>query len=130
MSFGLSRNDSRSEMIGADAVVAFFDAKTGRGHAVDYYLQSAQQCVGGTGSQSFEGACPDVKLSSTGSDSITLLHAAVVNGYTMVTFKRPQVAGMKSGSNNKDVHFKITEFIFIQLTINWISMCIRTDLKR
>jgi hypothetical protein len=93
MSFGLSRNDSRSEMIGSDAVVAFFDPKTGRGHAIDYYLQSGQQCVGSTGSQSYEGACPDTKLSSTGSDSITLLHAAVVNGYTMVTFKRPQVAG-------------------------------------
>ena len=38
MAFGLSKNDRKSEMIGADSVVVFFDKTTGRGHAVDYYL--------------------------------------------------------------------------------------------
>lgn len=69
MAFGLSQNDTKSQMIGADAVVAYFDQTTGRGHAVDYYLESKQQCVGSYGS------CPDIKLSSNSSDSITLLHA-------------------------------------------------------
>ena len=30
MAFGLSKNDTRSEMIGADVVVAYFDETTGR----------------------------------------------------------------------------------------------------
>lgn len=87
MAFGLSKNDTKSEMVGADAVVAFFDAATGRGHAIDYHLESKQQCVGSFGS------CPDIRFTTNVStDSITLLHAAVVNGFTMVTFKRPLVA--------------------------------------
>lgn len=86
MAFGLSKNDTKSEMIGADTVVVYFDHTTGRGHAIDYNLESKQQCTGSYGS------CPDVKLSPNASDSITLLHAAVVNGFTMVTFKRPLVA--------------------------------------
>lgn len=36
------------------------------------------------------GSCPDVKFDG-GSDSLTLLHGAIVNGYSMVTFKRPQL---------------------------------------
>lgn len=47
--------DTKSEMVGADAVVAFFDRKTGRGHVIDYNLESKQQCVGSYGS------CPDIK---------------------------------------------------------------------
>ena len=30
MAFGLSKNDTKSEMIGADAVVAYFDETTGK----------------------------------------------------------------------------------------------------
>lgn len=42
MAFGLSKDDSKSNMIGADAVVAYFDDKQ-KGHAVDYYLSSKEQ---------------------------------------------------------------------------------------
>lgn len=42
MAFGLSKDDSKSSMIGADAVVAWYDSN-GRGHAVDYYLGSKEQ---------------------------------------------------------------------------------------
>lgn len=59
---------------------------SGRGHAIDYHLESKQQCVGAYGS------CPDVRLSTNSSDSVTLLHGAKVNGFTMITFKRPLVA--------------------------------------
>ena len=40
MAIGLSKDDSRSNMIGADAVVVWYD---GKGHAVDYFLESKQQ---------------------------------------------------------------------------------------
>ncbi|RWS12065.1 protein Skeletor: isoforms D/E-like protein, partial [Dinothrombium tinctorium] len=84
MAFGLGKDDSKSSMINADAVVTWYDRETGRGNAVDYYLQSKEQCVGNRGS------CPDLKHSGA-SDSYSILHAAVVNDFTMITFKRPQL---------------------------------------
>ncbi|KAF8773852.1 Protein Skeletor like protein [Argiope bruennichi] len=83
MSFGLSKNDTKSEMVKADAIVAWID-KRGKGHAQDYYLGSKEQCVGRRGS------CPDTKFPDA-TESVTLLNAAKVNGYTMITVKRPQV---------------------------------------
>ncbi|XP_077543811.1 protein Skeletor, isoforms B/C-like [Haemaphysalis longicornis] len=85
MSFGLSKDDTRSLMLDADAVVTWID-KAGRGHAVDYYLSSKEQCVG------TRGSCPDDKISRGAGNSVTLLDAAMVNGYQMVTFRRPQAA--------------------------------------
>ncbi|CAL1280275.1 unnamed protein product [Larinioides sclopetarius] len=83
MSFGLSKNDTKSQMEKADAIVAWID-KRGKGHAQDYYLGSKEQCVGRRGS------CPDSKFPDA-TESVTLLNAARVNGYTMITIKRPQV---------------------------------------
>lgn len=85
MAFGLGKDDAKSDMINSDAVVAWIDDKTKKGFAVDYFLGSKEQCVGG------KGACPDVKVSKASSDSITLLHASLVNGFSMITFKRPQL---------------------------------------
>lgn len=85
MSLGLGKDDSRSLMVAADAVVAWID-ELGSGHAVDYYLGTKEQCVG------TRGSCPDVKHPGA-TDSIILLHAAKVNGFSMVTFKRPQLGG-------------------------------------
>ena len=42
MAFGLSKNDSISDMNNADAIVAFMD-KRKKGHAVDYFLGSKEQ---------------------------------------------------------------------------------------
>lgn len=42
MAFGLSKDDSKSNMIGSDAVVAWYD-RQGKGHAVDYYLGNKEQ---------------------------------------------------------------------------------------
>lgn len=42
MAFGLSKNDTKSQMNNADAIVAFTD-KHKRGHAVDYFLGSKEQ---------------------------------------------------------------------------------------
>lgn len=87
MAFGLGKDDSKSEMNNADAVVAWVERATGQVHATDYFLGSSkQQCV----NDPKAGSCPDVKLAN-GSDSLTLLHGAIVNGYSMVTFKRPQL---------------------------------------
>ncbi|GIX68217.1 hypothetical protein CEXT_170361 [Caerostris extrusa] len=68
MSFGLSKNDTKSDMVKSDAIVAWMDRRV---------------CW-------TEGSCPDTKFSD-GTDSVTLLNAATVNGYTMITVKRPQV---------------------------------------
>jgi hypothetical protein len=42
MAFGLSKDDSKSEMINADAVVAWV-MPNGNGRAVDYHLGSKEQ---------------------------------------------------------------------------------------
>lgn len=56
MSFGLSGDESRSSMIGGDVVVGWYDRATGRGHVVDYYLESKSQCSGR------RGTCPDSRI--------------------------------------------------------------------
>ncbi|XP_022663529.1 protein Skeletor, isoforms B/C-like isoform X2 [Varroa jacobsoni] len=84
MAFGLSMDDTKTRMVGSDAVVTWIDHQ-GRGHAVDYYLGSKEQCVGK------RGACPDIKQRGA-RDSVTVLNTAFVNGYHMITYKRPQVA--------------------------------------
>lgn len=86
MAFGLGKDDSKSDMNNADAVVAWVDRQTGQVHATDYFLGSKAQCV----NDPKHGSCPDTKLQG-GGDSLTLLHGAIVNGYSMVTFKRPQL---------------------------------------
>ncbi|KAG9510585.1 Protein Skeletor, isoforms D/E, partial [Fragariocoptes setiger] len=90
MAFGLGKDDARSDMINADAVVTWVDRVTGHVHAVDYFLSSKEQCSALSSSGPYRGSCPDVKFSG-GSDSLTLLHGAIINSYTMVTFKRPQL---------------------------------------
>lgn len=89
MAFGLGKDDSKSDMNNADAVVAWVERQTGQVQAIDYFLGAKQQCKQ-TSQGSYSGSCPDVKLKG-GTDSLTLLHGAIVNGYSMVTFKRPQL---------------------------------------
>ncbi|EDW84281.2 uncharacterized protein Dwil_GK13233 [Drosophila willistoni] len=85
MSFGISPNKNISQMIGADAVVAWVDPETGNGFAQDYYLDGKAQCSGG------RGACPDTKIAEK-TNSIRLLNAAMVNGYSIVTYQRSLAA--------------------------------------
>uniref|UniRef100_A0A6P7FTC9 Protein Skeletor, isoforms B/C isoform X1 n=1 Tax=Diabrotica virgifera virgifera TaxID=50390 RepID=A0A6P7FTC9_DIAVI len=82
MSFGLSGDDSKTVMIGGDVVVAWVDKETLKGFAEDYYLEDKSQCSGPTGS------CPDNRLEEN-TNSIRLLNAAMVNGYSIVTYQRP-----------------------------------------
>lgn len=44
MAFGLSKDDTKTKMVGSDAVVTWIDYQ-GRGHAVDYYLGSKEQVI-------------------------------------------------------------------------------------
>uniref|UniRef100_A0AAG5CXG1 Protein Skeletor n=1 Tax=Anopheles atroparvus TaxID=41427 RepID=A0AAG5CXG1_ANOAO len=82
MSFGVSPNPQQSQMIGADVAVVWVDKATGKGYAQDYYLDAKSQCSGGRGS------CPDTRITEN-SNSIRLLNAAMVNGYSIVTYQRP-----------------------------------------
>ncbi|CAH0777887.1 unnamed protein product, partial [Bemisia tabaci] len=81
MSFGLSGDDKKNKMIGGDVVVAWINHETLSGFAVDYYLDDKSQCSGPRGS------CPDDKLQE-GAESVRLLNAALVNGYSIVTYQR------------------------------------------
>ncbi|KAL0276587.1 UNVERIFIED_CONTAM: hypothetical protein PYX00_004134 [Menopon gallinae] len=81
MSFGLSGDDTKSQMVGGDVTVAWVDKDTLKGHAYDYYLDAKSQCSGGRGS------CPDDKILER-SNSVRLLNAALVNGYSIVTYQR------------------------------------------
>ncbi|XP_055540426.1 protein Skeletor, isoforms B/C isoform X1 [Wyeomyia smithii] len=82
MAFGISPDNAQSIMVGADAAVVWVDKATGKGFAQDYYLDAKSQCSGGRGS------CPDTRISEN-SNSIRLLNAAMVNGYSIVTYQRP-----------------------------------------
>lgn len=55
MSFGISPNKAKTEMIGADVAVVWIDEK-GRGNAQDYILKDKSQCSGK------DGSCPDTRI--------------------------------------------------------------------
>ncbi|XP_076165235.1 DM13 and DOMON_DOH domain-containing protein skeletor isoform X2 [Ptiloglossa arizonensis] len=82
MAFGLSGDPVRSAMVGGDVVVAWVDKQTLQGYAVDYFLDAKSQCSGGRGS------CPDTRIQEN-TNSIRLLNAALVDGYSIVTYQRP-----------------------------------------
>ncbi|CAD7084416.1 unnamed protein product [Hermetia illucens] len=81
MAFGVSPNIYKTVMVGADPVVAGVDRESGKGFAVDYYLDAKSQCSGK------HGSCPDTRIQE-GTDSVRLLNAAMVNGYSIVTYQR------------------------------------------
>ncbi|KAK9502078.1 hypothetical protein O3M35_012681 [Rhynocoris fuscipes] len=82
MSFGLSGDDRKSAMVGGDVVTAWVDQNTLNGYAHDYYLDSKSQCAG------TRGSCPDYRIEPN-TESVRLLNAALVNGYSIVTYQRP-----------------------------------------
>nr|XP_031843267.1 protein Skeletor, isoforms B/C isoform X1 [Nomia melanderi] len=82
MAFGLSADPERSRMVGGDVVVAWVDKQTLQGYAIDYFLDAKSQCSGGRGS------CPDTRIQEN-TNSIRLLNAALVDGFSIVTYQRP-----------------------------------------
>ncbi|XP_065916173.1 protein Skeletor, isoforms B/C-like [Dysidea avara] len=83
MSFGISGDDTRTNMVGADVVVAWV-GQDGVANAVDYYLTSRQQCRGGS------GVCPDDMITSNGggSQDIVNITGEVMNRQTCVQYSR------------------------------------------
>ena len=103
MALGLGKNDNISAMVNADAMVTWIDPVTLKGFAVDYHLGDKTPCTSVSTSSSNQasnngarvrGSCPDVLMSGA-TDSVTLLHSSIVNGFSMVTFKRPQLGGKR-----------------------------------
>lgn len=88
MSFGISSDTQKSDMVGGDVVVAWVNRLTGKGYAQDYFLDAKSQCSGNRGS------CPDTRLTDN-TNSIRLLNAAIVNDYSIVTYQRPLKAADK-----------------------------------
>lgn len=56
MAFGLSGEDGRPKMLGADVVIAYWDANIEQPKVVDYAITHLAQCDGN------RGVCPDEKL--------------------------------------------------------------------
>ncbi|KAG7297571.1 hypothetical protein JYU34_019614 [Plutella xylostella] len=81
MSFGLSGDATSSQMVGGDVAVAWVDKTSLKGYAHDYYLDAKSQCAG------VRGSCPDERLGAK-TNSLRLLNAALVNGYSIVTYQR------------------------------------------
>ena len=67
-------------MIGGDVTVAWMDHDTGQGFADDYYLDAKSQCAGG------KGACPDKNI-RRGRNDVRLLNSAIINDFTMLTYR-------------------------------------------
>ncbi|CAH2245286.1 jg15674 [Pararge aegeria aegeria] len=82
MSFGISGSPAHSQMVGGDVAVGWVDKATLKGYAEDYYLDAKSQCAGA------HGSCPDEAFAK-GTSSVRMLNAALVNGYSIVTYQRP-----------------------------------------
>ncbi|CAG0886547.1 unnamed protein product, partial [Cyprideis torosa] len=79
MSFGLSGSPERSEMIGADVAVAYFDER-GEPRVDDYFLSAKSQCDG------TRGVCPDTRIG--GSNDFHSVSGEYVGGVASITFRR------------------------------------------
>lgn len=85
MAFGLSGDPDRSRMVGGDVTVAWMNHQSGKGYAEDYFLDAKSQCAGK------RGACPDNNI-RRGTNNVRLLNSAVINDFTMLTFRQPLAA--------------------------------------
>ena len=54
----------------------------GQGYAEDYFLDAKSQCAGGRGS------CPDKNIPG-GKNKVRLLNSAIINDFTMLTYRQP-----------------------------------------
>lgn len=81
MAFGMSSDDTETKFTSSDAIIAWLGPK-GQGHVVDYFLMNTDKCNNG------RGMCPDAVYEGA-SNSVTLMNAAKVNDYVMITFRRP-----------------------------------------
>lgn len=69
-------------MIGSDVVVAYYDERSGRFHADDYYISGSSQCDG------VRGVCKDEII--RGRNDVKLIHGERRHGITTIIYERPQ----------------------------------------
>uniref|UniRef100_A0A4Y0BHE4 DOMON domain-containing protein n=1 Tax=Anopheles funestus TaxID=62324 RepID=A0A4Y0BHE4_ANOFN len=93
LSFGLSGSEQRSQMLGADVVVAFIDGH--RGYSVDYNITSLAPCVQVLGQN--KGVCRDDVVG--GLDSYQLHTFSRENDINTITFRRTLIS---SDSGDKE----------------------------
>lgn len=80
LSFGISGQENRAVMEGADVAVVFYDKSKSAVDVVDYYLSSKAQC------SLNDGACPDVRIQ--GLQNINLLNWKYENNILIATYQR------------------------------------------
>lgn len=81
VAFGLSGQENVPKMMGGDVVVIFYNKKTQKFNAVDYYMSDLSQCDGE------KGVCPDERVG--GKNDAIYLDGTRQNGVTSVTYMRP-----------------------------------------
>lgn len=102
MSFGISGSDSRSQMLGADVVVAYIDGH--RGYATDYNITSLAPCVQVLGQN--KGVCRDDVVG--GLDSFQLFTFSRDNGINTITFRRTLIS-----SDSGDKEFRLDKEMYV-----------------
>ncbi|XP_059489504.1 protein Skeletor, isoforms B/C [Neocloeon triangulifer] len=90
MAFGISGESGKSEMIGSDVVVAFYDKDQKEFRAVDYHITKYAQCDGA------EGVCPDERIG--GKNDAMVISGEQRDGVITITYKRP----LQTRDGNKD----------------------------
>ncbi|CAG0920566.1 unnamed protein product, partial [Notodromas monacha] len=81
MAFGLSGVPGRSEMIGADVVVAYYNTDEDAFRVQDYFMSDKAQCDGQ------RGVCPDTRLQ--GENDAEYLSGDLQDGVMVFTYRRP-----------------------------------------
>ena len=125
MAFGISGDDTRTFMVGADVVVTWVDEDGPE--AVDYYLTGRVQvsyilfvvtcvhvfiqCRGG------EGVCPDTLITEqSGTQDVTLISGDVTNDRRCVEYQRPL------NSSKYTIIIFIMLFTYLPQVILWIGI--------
>lgn len=78
VAFGLSGQENVPKMMGGDVVVIFYNKKTQKFNAVDYYMSDLSQCDGE------KGVCPDERVG--GKNDAIYLDGTRQNGVTSGIF--------------------------------------------
>ncbi|KAJ6637834.1 Protein Skeletor, isoforms B/C [Pseudolycoriella hygida] len=81
MAFGISGANGRPQMVGADIIVAYYDAEARVFRADDYYMSQISECDGK------QGVCPDERVG--GRNDVQVLTGYQKNGVTSIKFRRP-----------------------------------------
>ncbi|XP_048522667.1 protein Skeletor, isoforms B/C isoform X2 [Dendroctonus ponderosae] len=81
MAFGLSGDNNKAQMIGADITVVFFDKDLRSFRAEDYYISHLSQCDGKS------GVCPDERIG--GRNDVSVLHGDRTNGVLTIKYSKP-----------------------------------------